>query len=306
MSNTLLGIVVMLVSTSVMNVGVVLQKKAVDRLPSFEQQPLLASIRGVLGARLWLLGWVMSSSAIVLNWVALGLADISVVQPLSGFGLVVLALASRALLGERLGPRALGGMAAVVVGLAVLGLTARESVIYDDPATIVGSYTHPAALATLAAFVLAVAVGAVAARRSTGLAGPLYALAAATASVVGLTFSKGLFGLFGLVGFGAALATLSAWTLALLLIAFSTAAMMLQQLSFQKGRAVVVNPIFAAASVVLPLLTGLLVFREQVGGATVLAAAIIVLGVGLLGARDVAAPGAPSLATPDEAPEEAR
>ena len=56
-----------------------------------------------------------------------------------------------------------------------------------------------------------------------------------------------------------------------------------QQLSFQKGRAVVVTPIFGAVSVALPLATGLLVFREAVSPYTAFAVLFIVVGVVLLG-----------------------
>lgn len=283
MGNTLLGVAIMLVSTSVMNVGSVLQKKAVDRLPPLEGQPLLASIRSVLRTPLWLFGWVMTSGAIVLNWVALGFADISIVQPLNGFGLVVLAVFSRFYLGERLTPPTLLGIGGVVVGLAIIGATASESRSWDDAAAVLESYTRPAAIATLAGLLLLILGLWAVASRVARFAGVLFAFIAAASSVLGLTFSKGLFACFAIAGLGATLSTWPAYLLAGLLLGFSTLAIMLQQLSFQKGRAVVVTPIFGAASVALPLATGLLVFREAVSPATLVAVLFVVVGVAFLG-----------------------
>lgn len=51
MANTILGIGLMLISTSIMNLGMVLQKKAVDSLPAMDTQTLKANLKGVLSIR---------------------------------------------------------------------------------------------------------------------------------------------------------------------------------------------------------------------------------------------------------------
>ncbi len=290
MGDSLAGVALMLLATSLSNVGAVLQKRAVDRLPAFEQQGLRASLRGVLGAPLWLLGWAMGVAGIVSNMVALGLADISLIQPLNGFGLVVLAAVSWAYLGERLDRRGLLGMAAVIGGVVGLGLAARPSRGFATATELLGCYLHLPALATLAGLAAAAVAALALARRQPRHAGPLYALAAATASVVGLTFAKGFFGLLGLLGPWETLRGAAGWLLLLALLAGSVTAMGLQQISFQRGRAVVVTPIFAATSVVLPLLSGWLVFGERLGAASLIAPLAIGLGVVLLGGRAAPAP----------------
>ena len=77
----------------------------------------------------------------------------------------------------------------------------------------------------------------------------------------------------------------SSYLLLLLLLFFSVSAMALQQLSFQKGRAIEVTPAFAATSVLLPVATGRLVFVEQLSVASLVALLFILPGVVLLGAR---------------------
>jgi drug/metabolite transporter (DMT)-like permease len=287
MTDTALGIVIMLVSTSMMNIAAVLQKKAVDRLPRFDGRSVGENVRNVLGSPLWLVGQVMGIVAIVLNMSALGMADISVIQPLNGFGLAVLAVFSWYVLGERLTPSTLAGVGAVIAGVVLVGLTASASREVSDADALLASYLRPASLVTLGAFVAMIAGLWVVARRVGRIAGVVYAFVAAACSVFGLTFSKGLFGVPHLIGWGAALARWPTWLLAVIVLGASTLAMFLQQMSFQKGRAVVVTPVFAASSVVLPLVTGALVFGEPIAVATLAAVVCIVVGVVLLGRRTV-------------------
>jgi drug/metabolite transporter (DMT)-like permease len=293
MQNTTLGVAIMLVATTLTNVGAVMQKKAVDGMPAFDKQPILDSLRSVLGTPLWLVGWLLATFAIVLNMVALGLADISIIQPLNGFGLVVLAVVSRFYLGERLGTQALFGMGAIVLGVGLVGLLTPESRIFVASDELYAVYTHGGAAATLLALVGFVVALVLLARSGKGSAGILFALAAASCSVLGLTFAKGYFGLLAVTSIGATLADWPSYLLLLPVIACSTGAMALQQLSFQKGRAVVVTPVFAATSVLLPLLTGRMVFGEQLAVASLVAASLIVVGVVLLGARQPAATPTP-------------
>jgi len=285
LGNTVLGVALMLLSTSMMNVGAVLQKKAVDALPPFDATPLLDSVKAVLRTPVWLLGWGMATFAIVLNMVALGLADISVIQPLNGFGLVVLVLASRLLLGERLDAMAAAGVALVVAGVAAVGFTLPVSRSFETAPELLGMYVQPTAVVALLGFAALAGLSWVVASRARRHAGILFAFAAAVCSVVGLSFSKGYFGLLTLVGVGTVLGSGWPWLLLALLLSFSITAMMLQQLSFQKGRAVVVTPVFAAASVVLPLAVGRLVFGEQLPLLALAGPLLIVVGVVLIGMR---------------------
>lgn len=286
LGHTVIGVAVMLISTSTMNVAAVLQKKAVDGLPPLDGQPVLASLKALAASTLWVVGLVLGMVAVVMNMIALGLADISVIQPLNGFGLVVLAVVSYFYLGERLTKLTLVGIATVIAGVATIGATAAESRVFVDADEIFGSYSHSwavAAFMTAAALILLLWS---AARRLKRAAGVLYALVAAFCSVVGLTFSKGAFGLFAVEGFAHALGRGAELLLLALVLFFCTVAMMFQQLSFQKGRAVVVTPVFVASQVVIPLAMGPFVFGERVTLFTAAAVAAIVLGVVFLGLRN--------------------
>jgi glucose uptake protein GlcU len=68
-------------------------------------------------------------------------------------------------------------------------------------------------------------------------------------------------------------------------------ALIAQQVSFQKGKAILVNPVFTVASIVLPVITGVAVFDEwalKTGREIifqVVAIAIIVSGALILSSR---------------------
>jgi drug/metabolite transporter (DMT)-like permease len=283
-SRTALGIAIMLVATSMLNVGVVLQKAVVDGLPPFEQVSVGQSLKALLRAPRWVAGWLIGLVGVALNMLALGLADLGLVQPLNGFGLVVLALSSWFYLGERLDVRAMIGMALVIAGVVLVGVLLPESRDFSSRADLLACYREPLSLAVLGALVGLAVLTWMASRAPSWATGLLLALSAAAASVAGLTFAKGFTGVLTLEGYRGLCSPAPALLL-LLLIGFSSTAMALQQLSLQKGRAVEVIPTFAAASVVLPLLPGWLVFREQVPGLALLTPGLITAGVILLGTR---------------------
>jgi drug/metabolite transporter (DMT)-like permease len=172
-----------------------------------------------------------------------------------------------------------------------VGFTLPASRSFEGAADLLAVYAQPLAILSLLGFAVLAGLVWLAARRLPRFAGILFAFAAAVCSVVGLSFSKGYFGLLALEGVGAVLGMGWAWPLLALLLLFSITAMMLQQLSFQKGRAVVVTPVFASASVVLPLVVGRSVFGEQLPALALLGPLLIVVGVVLIGMRAEGQPG---------------
>ncbi|MFH1464127.1 MAG: EamA family transporter [Pseudomonadota bacterium] len=285
MSRTALGIVIMLVATSMVNVGAVLQKSVVDDLPPFEDVPLGQSLKALAGTPRWVIGWLAGIGGVALNMLALGLADIGLVQPLNGFGLAVLALFSWYYLGERLDLRAWFGMVLVIAGVVLVGALLPESQAFASSTELLACYLRPMSLAVLAALGAAAVLTWLASRALPWAAGILLALSAAACSVTGLTFSKGFTSILTMDGLGGLLTSAPALLLLVLLLGFASAALALQQLSLQKGRAVEVTPAFAAASVVLPLLPSWLVFREQLPALALLTPLLITAGVVLLGTR---------------------
>lgn len=283
MVNVALGIGIMLASTSIMNIGTVLQKKGVDSLPPMEQTNAKNNIKGVITNKIWVLGWVMTSLAMLLNMIALGQADITIIQPLIGFGLVVLVLFSRSYLKEKISKFGTIGISIAIIGVVLLGLTASESQDLGTVEEIISRYVQANAIIIYLIFISIIAVLWIAVKRMQYKgAGIIFALIAAMFSVLGLTFSKGVFSIIDEVGFLNALKLWPAYALLILFIIGSTMAIATQTMSLQKGKAVIVTPVFNLSSIILPLSTGFMVFGEIISPIKIIATIIILMGAVLL------------------------
>ena len=127
----------------------------------------------------------------------------------------------------------------------------------------------------------------------------LFGLASGAAASIGMVASK-LMMAGSTAGDGGILANLSRWPF-WVFVAFmavgNTGSMIFQQIGFQKGRAIVLAPIFAVCTVVLPALTGVVVFDEWAGlepwvvWTKSLAIAGIVAGVAILSMASHPRPG---------------
>lgn len=279
MGNTILGIFIMLASTTAMNIGTVLQKKAVDTLPPMEEQSVGSNVKGVVSNKLWLVGWVLTTLAMVLNMIALGQADMTIIQPLIGFGLVILVIFSHYYLHEDVSKFEIIGIILAIIGVVILGGTAEESQNFTSVDDLLQNYLQPNAWIIIGIFLLAIAlmwIGTV--KMKYKGAGIIFALIAATFSVTGLTFSKGAFTILDILGFFPSLGIGATWILLLCFITCSTMAIATQQMSLQKGKNVIVTPVFNLTSIVLPLSTGYMVFGETIGIGKIIATIIILIG----------------------------
>lgn len=120
----LLGALVAAVSALLYVVGYVLEKQALDDLP-----PLRLSLPGLWrtakASRRWVAGFSAMIVGLALQVAALTLAPVSVVQPILAGGLIALAAAGPALLGERLSGRHRAALVLVVSAVAAVAVSAR-------------------------------------------------------------------------------------------------------------------------------------------------------------------------------------
>lgn len=107
------------------NVGKALQKRAAERLPRME--PDAATLRRYGGSRLWVGGLAIDLLGAVLMVASLDLAPVSLVQPVAGGGLVVLAVFSHYYLEERLNPGEWAGVALSGLGVVSVGLSSEDT-----------------------------------------------------------------------------------------------------------------------------------------------------------------------------------
>jgi multidrug transporter EmrE-like cation transporter len=122
----LVGAAVAVGSALVYDVGYVLEKQALDRLPSFGPRPA-AVLRVARISRRWLVGFAAMLAGLGLQVVALTLAPVSVVQPILAGGLIALAVVGSSLLGERLDRRHRVALVLIMMAVVSVALSASES-----------------------------------------------------------------------------------------------------------------------------------------------------------------------------------
>ena len=281
-------------ATSCYQVGTVMQKVGADRMPRLQLRLGQRDVfRAFLRSPIWLGGIGVTIAGWVLFLKAIANAPVSIVQPVLGFGLCLLALFSVVFLRERLRPLEWTGTALMIGGITLLGLSAaRES-------------THSLSVSTVPLFAVSFAMVALLAaaiplaRAGFGVPPPVL-LGFATGVLIGLgaLYTKGLF---------LSLENGSAWVawlvfVPLMLIA-NIGGLWVQQAGFQQGRALIVVAMNAVTNKAVSIVGGMATLGELLPAEPSLALArlagfaTILVGTAILArfgeadiGRDLAAP----------------
>ena len=134
------GILLGVVSAVAANVGVVVEKLAIRRMPLLNALKSREMLRRLIGNPVWVIGFSTIAAGLIMQVLALSLASISVVQAVAPTGTALLLVLSHIFLGDRLRRAEYFGIAALVVALGLLLLSLNS---HSDKAT--GS-TNPSAL----------------------------------------------------------------------------------------------------------------------------------------------------------------
>jgi drug/metabolite transporter (DMT)-like permease len=264
------GIVLAMVATVVYNLGFIVEKRALGRLPALEAHHLPRLARTLFSAPAWLAGFLLICGGLVIQLVVLSLEPLTVAQPLQVSGVVVTILFSRLLLHERLGRAELACIGVIAVAAALLGLSSGHG-----PGTEAGTRAAGAAIAAAAVpACVAVPVIYCQARRGdrlTGVregccAGLIYgfaglALKALSATVFAAPHSR-----------GALLAAAVTSPYLYVMLVSSAIGMCLFQVALQRSPASVVMPICLVISTGYLVVIGSWLFRERLPASPVLLA----------------------------------
>jgi drug/metabolite transporter (DMT)-like permease len=230
-------------------------------------------LRRLLTRPAWLAGQAATVAAVVLQVLALGLAAVSVVQPLLAGGLVV-ALGIRSVRDRRF-PSAndLVGAGLAAGGLAVFLVAARPGDVTRD--------RIPGTVAILVAALLALAMIAATGRVKEGPRGALASgLAAGVAMGVAAVLISAALNTFGHIGLVAALRSTALWTALVVGIAAEYAS----QQAFSLGALAWSLPALTVADPLVAVPVALLLLGERLepGHAPVWVPAAIVAAVGVM------------------------
>lgn len=260
------AIAVALLATTAYSFGLIAEKRALRRMPAIDARHGIALVRIVASAPGWLAGFALMLTGFGLQAVALTLAPVSVVQPVLSSGVVILLVASRLVLRERLGRTELACVLAMAASIVVIALSAVGS------AGRVGHHASGIWIAAVAvpACLLALGLGArslrqaSAGRHRTPAIGVSYGLAAGLLYGVATLAIKALSGT--LVHHGAGLAVLVALAgspYPYVAVGCSAAGLLIFQTGLQRCRVSIVGPVSTITGSIFFVVAGTWLFGER-------------------------------------------
>jgi drug/metabolite transporter (DMT)-like permease len=235
------------------NVAAALQKSAAVRLPKLSFPPERRALRAFLTNRAWMTAFTISGVSQGIFLVAAANAPISLVQPLLGTGLVVLAGFSVFYLKEKLGAGEWIGIFTLIAGLALLGASAEAGEVRGLEAI-----SWPRLIGLTAVLLATVFTARAIERRRPGTFSIELVLGAAGGIMIGI---GALFTRVTMLEFQAGHVVFG------VVLIFITMGMMLsgvftQQGGFQRGRAMTVTAVLAVLNKVIAIFGGMFALGE--------------------------------------------
>lgn len=264
------GIPLALFTTSAYNTGLILEKRALGRMPALEVRRVVHVVGSLLASPAWLAGFALMLTGLACQVIVLTFEPVSVVQPVLAAGVALVLVLSRVVLRERLGGAeawCVGVMAGSVVLLALsAGGTGSETGHSSSPG-LMAAVIVPSVLLGLvvAATPLRVFSTRHAGRHRAPATGICFGLGTGLLYGVASLATKGLSdilsGHHSLAGLVAGIVT-SPYLY--VLGGCSAAALLLYQAALQACRASILIPVSSVASSVYFVLAGTWLFHEHI------------------------------------------
>jgi len=108
-----------LVSFALYNIGFVLEKKAINKLPEKIKKSTKTMLKSIITNKLWLFGAFLTILSMGFYYVALLWAPLSAIAPLSGFGIIILVIYAHLDLKETIRKTELIGIFLILGGITV-------------------------------------------------------------------------------------------------------------------------------------------------------------------------------------------
>jgi drug/metabolite transporter (DMT)-like permease len=263
----LVAVLFAILAYSMLNIGLILEKKGASELPHIEDNTALENIRNFLHKPKWLIGFLLTNLQIVPFWIALGFGSLSTVTPMMGVGLLVLVIFSRLYLKETIVLPMYLGIGITVAGLILLGITntkAEPVYSFAELQPILWSWQ-----AVILLFIMLIGIllpSLICLLRKFQQADLLFGIASGFAVALGMLFSKVMTAGFLLdPSVDPVVYNLTTWNFyvfLVLLLSCNVLGMTLQQYGFQKGKAIILVPVFTTLTILLPMLVGIVLFQE--------------------------------------------
>lgn len=276
---TVLAVACAVAASLAINYAMYLQKKAVERLPAVKLEISWTVFIAFASNRPWLIAIGVSLVGGAFYSVAILLAPISVVQPIVASGVALLAYLAMKNLGEKPGKADLYAIGVTILGVILIGVSLAEGIPPEaehDPAVL---WIFTGVVVFLALVIPLLMRGSGGNRQAAGLGisvGLLFGISAIFARLLLLDWSNQ----FSTRGVSVVFTSifLLAWALTLI------PAFIMLQAALQRGMAVVVVPIVAGLSQLVPILGGMIALNEPFPESAALSAVRVLAFVLILGA----------------------
>ena len=148
------GVPLTLVATSAYNSGLILEKRALEQMPSIDIRRLHDFVRDMITTPEWFGGFVLILVGLGCQFVVLSIEPLTIAQPLLAGGVAIVLVLSRVVLREQLGAGALWCLVALAVSVVLLSMSAGSSGGSGHYANLVavGAVALPSVLAALAIY----------------------------------------------------------------------------------------------------------------------------------------------------------
>ena len=267
MASTVLAILFGIISYSLVNIGLALQKKGASSLPTIEKTSFWRNLKNFFTNKFWLIGILCTNTSFIFLAIAMNQGPLSIVSPMQGVGLVVLLLFSFFYLKEKITRWEVLGIVTIITGIVTLGVTKTSNETNFTITEINEFFLQPKSIIFLCVLT-ALVVGAIvfSILKKYKLASIIFGLGAGTLSGLGAIFTKAYMCALDFANFSTSIIFAFSqwmwWIYLLVMVVYNLLSEVLPQIAYQKGKVVLVAPLFAVMALITPVFGGIVIFSE--------------------------------------------
>ncbi|MBN1330552.1 MAG: hypothetical protein JXA54_13845 [Candidatus Heimdallarchaeota archaeon] len=262
----IIGIFLAILSYSMLNIGMGLQKKGAACLPKIENQSVGKNLKNFFTNKHWIIGFLLVQIQWIFLSMALDFTSVSIVTPMMSIGMVTLVIFSYFYLKEPIAKTEIFMIFTIIAGIAVLGAT-TPSVETECDLTFVleRMSTIGAIIFLIISFALTILLLVLCILRKYKNADILFSISAGITDALGAIFLRAV---MGGADFRDSEVTQEAithwgwWVILIFMIILNGTATIYLQIAYQKGKAVIVAPIFSVFAMITPVFGGIIIFSE--------------------------------------------
>jgi len=264
MSAAMYGIPLAVLTTSAFNTGLILEKRALSRMPPVNLRKVGHAVASLLSNPAWLAGFALMLTGLACQVIVLTFEPITLVQPILASGVALTLVLSRLVLRERLGGAEPFCVTVLAVSLVLLALS--QDSVKSGTAQVASTISMVTVIVPSLAIGLLIAAWPWRSRRMRAIA----ATGIGAGVGIGLLYGVGSLmtkGLSGVVSRDHTVVSLTTGIVSspylYLLFGCSAAALLLYQAALQACRASILIPVTNVVSSVYFLVAGSWLFHEQ-------------------------------------------